>query len=84
MEKMNSYQATSSDTMDTEDVGTLLSHQLRTPLSAIRWMSEMMIDRDLGELTLEQHSYVEQIQSNQKQLATMIDELVENMRKVTT
>lgn len=80
---MTSNRAILGDTMDTEDVGTLLSHQLRTPLSAIRWMSEMMIDHDLGELTPEQHSYVEQIHDNQKQLATMIDELVENMRKVT-
>lgn len=70
--------------MDTEDVGTLLSHQLHTPLSAIKWMSEMLIDRDLGELTPTQHSYLEQIQSNQQQLTIMVHELVENLRKQPT
>lgn len=38
---------------------TLAAHQLRTPLSAIKWTIKMLIDGDLGELNGEQKKVLE-------------------------
>lgn len=43
------------------DFISLASHQLRTPLSAIRWFSEVLRDEKSGPLTPEQQSIVAQL-----------------------
>jgi signal transduction histidine kinase len=60
-------------------IPTLLSHQLRSPLSAIKWHTEMMLDGDTGQLTVEQREYLEYIFSGYQQTAAMIDELLHNL-----
>lgn len=40
---------------------SLASHQLRTPLSAIRWYSEMLLSKYVGELNDKQKQYVKEI-----------------------
>ncbi len=44
------------------------SHQLRTPLSVIRWCTVMFLDGMLGEITKEQRSYLEKIYGSTRKL----------------
>ncbi len=44
------------------------SHQLRTPLSVIRWCTVMFLDGMLGEISKEQRGYLEKIYGSTKKL----------------
>ena len=54
-----------------------VSHELRSPLTAIRQFVTILLDRLAGELNPEQHQYLEIVLRNVKQLQLMIDDLFE-------
>jgi len=54
-----------------------VSHELRSPLSAIRQFVTILLDRLAGELNLEQGQYLEIVLRNVKQLQSMINDLLE-------
>jgi signal transduction histidine kinase len=57
-----------------------VSHELRSPLSAIRQFVTILLDGLAGELRPEQHEYMGIVLRNVKQLQSMINDLLEVTR----
>jgi signal transduction histidine kinase len=54
----------------------LASHQLRTPISAIRWSAEMLLGGDTGKLTDEQRDTIEGIEQSNNRLGSIVDAML--------
>ncbi len=54
---------------------SLASHQLRTPLTAIGWYSELML-ADPGEMTPEQREQLKEIQMSNRRMVELVDSLL--------
>ena len=61
------------------DIVSISSHQIRTSLSALKWIIKMFLDGDLGKLTIEQENLMKKAyESNDRALNTVSELLIMN------
>ncbi len=58
----------------------LISHQLRTPLSAINWYAEALVDGDRGIVTEQQKEYLLGIQTSNQRMTALINSIIDVSR----
>jgi PAS domain S-box-containing protein len=67
------------DIMKTEFV-SLASHQLRTPLTAIRWFIEELYNEELGKVNKEQKDYLRQVMESNVRMIKLVNDLLDVSR----
>lgn len=59
---------------------SVASHQLRTPLTSMRWFSEMLLEGDAGQLTEQQRHFVESIYESTDRMTSLVTLLLQIAR----
>jgi PAS domain S-box-containing protein len=55
---------------------SLASHQLRTPLSAINWFTEMLLNEDPGPINEQQRKYLEEVAFGSQRMVDLVNALL--------
>ena len=62
------------------DFISIAAHQLRTPLSAIKWSIGMVINKDLGEITKEQENFLHKGYESNERMINLVNDLLDASR----
>ncbi len=63
-----------------DELLSIVSHQLATPVSSMKWYLEMMMDGDVGKLTKEQTKHVGTLQTAAKNLSDLVSMILDVSR----
>lgn len=55
---------------------SIAAHQLRTPLSGVKWTLKMMIDEDIGKLTEEQKTFLQRGYQTNERMIHLVNDLL--------
>ncbi len=55
---------------------SLASHQLRTPLSTIRWYVEILLSGDAGKFNKDQEEYLKEVEEANRRMVELVDALL--------
>lgn len=58
------------------DIISITSHQLRTSLSALKWIFKMFIDEDVGKLTNEQNELIQKAYNSNERMLSLVNDLL--------
>lgn len=58
------------------DVISITAHQLRTSLSALKWIFKMFIDEDVGRLTTEQSGFIQKAYNSNERMLALVNDLL--------
>ncbi|MCR4323336.1 MAG: ATP-binding protein [Candidatus Azambacteria bacterium] len=67
------------DRMKTEFI-SITSHQLRTPLSSMKWFLEMLLNNDAGEMPEKQRGIVTDVYNSNERIITLVNDLLDVSR----
>lgn len=67
------------DRMKTEFI-SITSHQLRTPLSSMKWFLEMLLNNDAGALQEKQRGIVNDVYTSNERIITLVNDLLDVSR----
>ncbi|MDP3993656.1 MAG: HAMP domain-containing sensor histidine kinase [Candidatus Doudnabacteria bacterium] len=67
------------DTIQSDFV-TLASHQLRTPLSAVKWYTEILLSERYGKLNAKQREYLEEMYRSNERAINLVNDLLDVSR----
>lgn len=59
---------------------SLAAHQLRTPLSGIKWSLSVLLNNSMGELNPEQHLYLMKTYESNERMITLVNDLLQAVR----
>lgn len=59
---------------------SIASHQLRTPLSGIKWALSLLLEKTMGPLTKKQENLIEKTLSANEHLITLVNDLLDTSR----
>lgn len=59
------------------DFVSVASHQLRTPLSAVKWYAEILLSKKLGNFTKKQEQYLREIYRSNERAINLVNDLLD-------
>ena len=62
------------------DFVAIAAHQLRTPLSEVKWSMEVLMGKELGAVTRKQKSFLKRSYESNERMIRLVDDLLETAR----